>query len=65
MVVFYEEMPIRSENEGDIHPLAARVEFGLLQGVIRREVFGFGFDERHGDGLAAGGRFDTEDIVLA
>ena len=58
-------MSIGGKNIGDIQPFAVSVQFGLFQSVIRRQVFGFRFDQCNSHGLRFAADFDTQNVIHA
>ena len=55
-------MPVRRKDEGDVVQLTKTVAFALLQAVLRRQAFVFGFQNRERDGLASGCKRATENV---
>lgn len=58
-------MPVGSEDERNVQPLARRVKFPLLQAVLRRQVFGFRLNQPNGDGLRVGVDLDAQGVIHA
>ncbi len=63
VIVHHKQMPVRGKHKRDIYALTGSIDLALLQAMIRRQAFGFGFDQGNCHGLGIGGDFHTQGVI--